>query len=105
MFTYLTGDTGRAFELSELALATSPEAGLPPGDLGRALRLRSSIANAASRPDEALAALEDAIPLLEQAGDRVSAGRSLVTLADAHRRRGDFARAVEWAARGVALLR
>ena len=104
LFAYLKGDIARAYEHNELAHEAADSAGLPPGDLGRALRLRSAIANTAGRPDEALAALEDALPLLEQAGDLASVGRSLVTLADAWRRSGKFAQAVASAERGAAVL-
>ncbi len=104
VFAYLKGDIARALEQNESALEVTSAAQIPSGDLGRALRLRSSIANAAGRPDEALAALERAIPLLEQAGDAASAGRSLIALAEAHRKRGEFPQAVAAAQRGAAVL-
>jgi predicted ATPase/DNA-binding SARP family transcriptional activator len=106
LFSYFRGDIARALELSVQALGDDPGR-LDPGEAGRALRLRSSIANALGRPDEALAALEQAIPLLERAGDRASAARSSFTVAEAHRRAGDLAAAVaagEHAAEELAVL-
>ena len=105
LFAYLLGDLDRAREHNDRALGVAgAAAAVPPGDHGRALRLRSSIANSAGMPAEALAALEDALPLLEQAGDLVSVGRSLVTLADAWRRQGDVARALASAERAATVL-
>jgi tetratricopeptide (TPR) repeat protein len=103
LFSYYNGELTRALELNEQALSAGEQM-VDPGDAGRALRLRSSIANTLGQPLEAQAALARAIPLLERAGDAASAARSLFTLADAHRRVGDIPAAVEEGTRAAEAL-
>jgi len=88
------GDTARQFELIEQAISILER--LPPGgELARALTRRASALGLAGRDEEALAAIDAALPLVREAGTESDLAVLLQFRGEARTYRGEVAEGIE----------
>jgi len=96
------GDTARQFELIEQAISILER--LPPGrELARALTRRASALGLAGRDEEALAAIEAALPLVREAGTEADLAVLLQFRGEARTYHGEVAEGIEDLREGLRL--